>query len=313
MVIRIPALHKRSGMVKHRTRVDWNDLPLLLAIAREGRLRAASKALGVDSSTVSRRLAAAEERLGAQLFTRDLDGYQPTDAGLAVVEAAEEIERKVHALFQEARQTAGDVSGPVRITSVDALLSDWLVPRLPGLLELYPQLEIKLIPENRRLSFSRGEADLALRLSRPDEDAAIRMRRVGSLGAAIYGHQKFAHIGPEAWGEQPWLLYNDDLADASPMRWIAKAAPNARVQLRSSAIPILVEACKAGLGLALLPCISVKGPGLHRLSVEDLPALDIWLLSHRETASIMRFRVVAEWLAAQLMADQALLAGTVGN
>lgn len=300
-------------MAKRRTRVDWNDLPLLLAIAREGRLSAASKALGVDSSTVGRRLAAAEERIGAQLFTRDLDGYRLTDAGLAACEAAQGIERRVLELLQEARQTADEISGPVRITSVDALLSDWLVPRLPALLNIHPALEIKLIPENRRLSFSRGEADLALRLSRPEEDAAIRMRRVGSLGAAIYGHAKFGTIGPVDLADQPWLLYNNDLSDASPMRLVSRIAPNARVQLRSSSTPILVEACKVGLGIALLPCISVKDTSLLRLNTEDLPSLDIWLLSHRETSGIKRFRVVSDWLASEIMSDKALLAGTTGT
>lgn len=298
-------------MTKRRPLVDWNDLPLLLAIAREGRLSAAAKALGVDSSTVSRRLAAAEDRVGAQLFTRDLDGYRLTDAGLAACEAAEEIERKVLALLQEARQTADDISGPVRITSVDALLSDWLVPRLPALLESYPDLEIRLIPENRRLSFSRGEADLALRLSRPEEDAAIRMRRVGNLGAAIYGHAKFAQVIPADFAKQPWLLYNNDLSDVSPMRLVAQIAPNARVQLRSSSTPILVEACKAGLGIALLPCISVADSGLLQLNTEKLPTLDIWLLSHRETNEIKRFQVVSDWLARQIISDKALLAGSL--
>jgi DNA-binding transcriptional LysR family regulator len=280
----------------------------VLAIAREGRLSAASKALGIDGSTVGRRLSAAEERFGAQLFTRDLDGFRPTDVGLAAVEAAEEIERKVLSLFQETRQTADSVCGPVRITSVDALLSDWLVPRLPRLLEVYPLLEIKLIPENRVLSFSRGEADLALRLSRPVDDAAIRMRRVAKLGAAVYGHKKFAHLSPEDWGKQHWLTYNDDLSEASPMRWITKVAPDALVQLRSSSTSILLEACKAGLGIALLPCIAVKDGSLARLSGEDVPGLDIWLLSHRETARIKRFKVVAAWIADQMTADWSFLA-----
>ena len=178
------------------------------------------------------------------------------------------------------------------------------------MLEIYPELEIKLLPENRKLSFSRGEADLALRLSRPEDDAAILMRRVGSLGAAVYGHKKFAHITPADWGDQNWVLYNDDLADTSPMRWIKKIAPNAQVRVRSSSTPILAAACKAGLGIALLPCISADKKALKQLNTSDVPGLDIWMLSHRETANIKRFRVVADWLAAQIAADQSFLAGT---
>ena len=129
-------------------------------VARERQLRAASRSLGVDSSTVSRRLSAAEERLQVRLFIRDPEGYKPTDAGKAFIAAAEEIERTVLSIFQTARETAGEVRGPVRITSVDALLNDWLTEKLPTLLEAYPGLEIRLLPDNHNLSFARSEADL---------------------------------------------------------------------------------------------------------------------------------------------------------
>ena len=97
-------------MTKHAARLDWNDIPLLLAVARERQLRAASRLLGVDVSTVSRRLAAAEERLQARLFIRDPEGYKPTDAGQAFIEAAEAIEHMVISVFQMARETADEIS-----------------------------------------------------------------------------------------------------------------------------------------------------------------------------------------------------------
>ena len=296
-------------MTKHAARLDWNDIPLLLAVARERQLRAASRLLGVDVSTVSRRLAAAEERLQARLFIRDPEGYKPTDAGQAFIEAAEAIEHTVLSVFQMARETADEISGPVRITSIDALLSDWLAIRLPPLLEAHPGLEIKLIPEDRNVSFTRGEADLALRLARPQEDAAILMRRVGRIGAAIYGHPKFKEIPQDLWSDQPWLTYNDDLADVPQMQWLRSAAPRAESRFRASSTPILLKACEAGMGMALLPCISTKGSHVVRLSVGVVLEREIWLLSHRDATGIRRFRVVAEWLAQQLAVDDALLAG----
>jgi DNA-binding transcriptional LysR family regulator len=280
-------------MTKHAARLDWNDIPLLLAVARERQLRAASRLLGVDVSTVSRRLAAAEERLQARLFIRDPEGYKPTDAGQAFIEAAEAIEHTVLSVFQMARETADEISGPVRITSIDALLSDWLAIRLPPLLEAHPGLEIKLIPEDRNVSFTRGEADLALR----------------RIGAAIYGHPKFKDIPQDLWSDQPWLTYNDDLADVPQMQWLRSAAPRAKSRFRASSTPILLKACEAGMGMALLPCISTKGSHLVRLGVGVVHEREIWLLSHRDATGIRRFRVVAEWLAQQLAVDDALLAG----
>lgn len=298
-------------MSKQRISADWNDFPLILAIAREGRLSAASLSLGIDGSTVGRRLTAAEERLGARLFVRDLDGYRPTSVGDAVIAVAEEIERKVLALYQTARQTAAEISGPVRITSVDALLTEWLTPRLPVLLETYPGLEIRLIAENRNLSFSRGETDLALRLAQPRGDAAIRMRRVGRLGVAIYGHAKFRDVSPDEWKSQPWLFYNDDVMDASSLRWLHSLSLQVAPRLRSSSTSILVKACKAGLGIALLPCVVADDTDLVRLSPSNVVEGDIWLLSHRDTSDIQRFRVVTDWLARQVALDKDILLGTV--
>lgn len=297
-------------MTKHATRVDWNDIPLLLAIARERQLRAASGHLGVDSSTVSRRLAAAEERLQTRLFVRDPEGYKPTDAGRAFVSKAEEIESLVSSLFSLTKNTGDEVSGTVRITSVDALLNDWLTARLPKLLEIYPALDVRLTADHRNLSFTRTEADIALRIARPVEDAAIVMRRVGRLGLAVYAAARFGDVLQEQWNDVPWITYNDDLADVPQMRWLRTVAPRAVSHFRSSSTPILIEACKAGLGLAVLPCVSAQSHNLVRLTPATVHEREIWLLAHRDTHNIRRYRVVADWLAAQIAQDEALLAGT---
>lgn len=296
-------------MKKQARRVDWNDIPLLLAVARERQLRSAGRSLGVDVSTVSRRLAAAEERLQVRLFIRDPDGYKPTDAGQAFIAAAEMLEHTVLSIFETARETAEDVSGVVRITSVDALLNDWLTERLPALLDAHPGLEIRLLPDNRNVSFTRSEADLALRLARPEEDAALLMRRVGRIGAAVYGHPKFQGIPQDQWSDQPWLTYNDDLADLPPMQWLRSAAPKAESHFRASSTPILLKACEAGMGMTLLPCISTRGTHLVRLSAGIIHEREIWLLSHRDATNIRRFRIVADWLAQQIANDDAFLSG----
>lgn len=296
-------------MTKHATRVDWNDIPLLLAIARERQLRAASGHLGVDSSTVSRRLAAAEERLQTRLFVRDPDGYKPTDAGRAFVAKAEEIESLVVSLFSVTRSTGDEVSGTVRITSVDALLNDWLTARLPKLMEQYPGLDVRLTAENRNLSFTRSETDIGLRLARPTEDAAIVMRRVGRLGMAVYAAARFRDVPQDQWNDVPWISFDDDLADVPEMRWLRTIAPRAVSHFRSSSTSILVEACQAGLGLAVLPCVSAHGRKLVRLTPAPVHEREIWLLAHRDTANIRRFRVVSDWIAGQIAEDEPLLAG----
>lgn len=288
---------------------DWNDIPILLALARDGRMRTAGRRLGVDTSTISRRLAAAEQRLQTRLFIRTARGYEPTEAGRVFLEAAEAVEGGMRSLVSVTRSESERVSGPVRITSVDAMLSDWLVPRLPELLDAHPQLQLRLIPDNQNLSFSRGEADIALRIARPRDDAAVLARRVGQLGFAVYGAPAFRRVPRERWGDVPWLAYNDDLARTPEMQWLRRVAPAARHRLRSSSAASLLQGCEAGLGLALLPCLAVRNASLVRLSAEPELHRELWLLRHRDAARIKRFRVVADWLAARAEADRALLTG----
>ncbi|SEQ84141.1 DNA-binding transcriptional regulator, LysR family [Solimonas aquatica] len=296
-------------MAKRVARIDWNDISLLLAVARDRQLRTAALRLGVDTSTVSRRLAAAEERLGTRLFLRKPDGYVPTQAGHMFLESAQTIEGQVLSIFNATRSASEEVQGPVRITSVDTLLGDWLVPRLPELLALHPKLEIRLLPEHKNLSFTHSESDLALRLARPEQDAALLMRRVGSFGIWVYGAPQFRGVTPAQWPELPWITYEDDLADLPQMRWLHAMAPKLRCHLRTSATAIITRACEAGLGLALLPAIAARDAKLVRLSDAPVHQREIWLLKHRATARIAKFRVVADWLAECIAQDEKLLLG----
>lgn len=185
--------------------LDWNDIPILLALAREGGMSKASRRLGVNTSTISRRVAAAEARLQARLFIRGPEGYKPTDAGRTFLASAEAIESSMQSLVSATHAEAGKIAGSVRITSVDTVLNDWLIPRLSGLLEAHPQLQFQMIAGNRVLSFTRSEADLALRIAKPREDAAILMRRVGSIGMAVFGVRRFRKVPRALWAELPWL------------------------------------------------------------------------------------------------------------
>lgn len=290
--------------------LDWNDIPLLLALARDGSMRKAAAKLGVNTATVSRRVAAAESRLQARLFIRSPQGYRPTDAGRAFLEAAEGVEGHMQSLLARTRSEAGAVAGPVRITSVDAVLNDWLIPALPELLKGYPDLQVRCYPDNQRLSFTRSEADLALRVARPVEDAAIVMRRVATVGMGVYGTAAHAGVPRAAWADLPWLVFDDDLADATEAAWLARAVPNARWRFRCSAMSSLLAACEAGVGVAVLPCFAAQARRLQALTPEPVLQRELWLLAHRDAANIRRFRAVADWIAARARADAGRLSGS---
>lgn len=288
---------------------DWNDIPVLLALERHGTLAAAARALAVNPTTVSRRLQAAERALQVRLFLRDSGGYRPTPAGAVLLQRAAALQGDVQGMLLAAREEAQSVAGSVRLTSVEFLIAHWLVPQLPALLERHPQLDLQLLGDNRDLSFTRHEADLALRLARPQQDAALVMRKVGELGYAVYGAERFAATRPDDWRRLPWLGYDDALGQLPEARWLRQLEPAGGVRLRVTAVTSLQRACQAGLGLALLPCLVGEAAGLHRLSGVELRR-ELWLLCHRDLRQTLRFRAVADWLAERAAVEAARLDGT---
>ncbi len=288
---------------------DWNDIPILLELAQTGSMSAAGRVLNIDASTISRRLAAAEKELGVRLFIRDNSGYHPTETGLVFLGHAEKVSGEVRSMLVDTRNEAEGVSGPVRLTAIDSLFSQWLVGHMPALLQAYPQLQLQLQPSNQSLSFTRREADFALRLARPQEDAALVARKVGDLAYGVYGAAAFAHVFHEQWPQQPWLAYGDELSELPEMVWLRELAPHGRQVIQVSSVSTLVQACRAGIGLAVLPCLMAEKGGLQRLSPDPVLLRPIWLLTHRAIGKISRYRAVADWLAQIFEADAGLLLG----
>lgn len=287
---------------------DWNDIPLLLALARQGTLAATARELGINPTTVGRRLQGAEQALKARLFLRENGRYRPTSAGAVLIERAAALQGDVRGMLSAAREEDRRVAGTVRLTSVEFLIAHWLVPQLPDLRALHPGLDLQLIGDNRDLSFTRHEADLALRLARPQQDAALVMRKVGELGYAVYAAAELGVAAGASWQEWPWLGYDDSLGHLPEARWLRQQCPAADVRLRVTALTSLQRACQAGLGLALLPCLLGEAGGLQRCSPVLLHR-ELWLLCHRDLRRTLRFRALADWLAARLQADAGRLAG----
>jgi DNA-binding transcriptional LysR family regulator len=292
---------------------DWNDIPILLELAKTGNMSAAGRNLNIDPSTISRRLAAAEKALQVRLFIRDNSGYHPTETGLVFLGYAEKASGEVRSMLVDTRNEAEGVSGPVRLTAIDFFFSHWLVHRMSALLEMHPLLQLQLQPSNQSLSFTRREADFALRLARPLEDAGLVARKVGELGFAVYGADRFEAVTRDQWPMQPWLAYGEELADLPEMIWLREFVPPERQVVQVSSVSTLVHACEAGLGLSLLPCLLAEKKGLKRLSATPELTRSVWLLSHRAIGNISRYGAVASWLTQVFEADAGHLLGTGKN
>lgn len=284
--------------------LDWNDLRYVLAVAREGSHNAAARQLGVDPTTVSRRLRAIEAALAVCLFERPDDGkLSLTPAGEIAAKRAEAVEAEIGSL-KAAIQGADDAAkGTVRVTAVPILINRILVPAAAGLMAQHPQLRVELIAESRDLSLTRREADIAIRLARPRDDIGNRVlaKRIGTLGYAVYA----ANDVQADTATLPWVTYEDGMAHLPQARWMAKSmekssAPSAIALNDAEAI---LQAVQAGLGRSLLPCMVADGvAGVRRVGADQapFPEREIWLLTHPDLRQLARIAVVLAWIEASI-------------
>ncbi|OON63030.1 hypothetical protein B0920_06315 [Massilia sp. KIM] len=290
--------------------LDWGDIPYILALFEAGSVNAAAERLGVAATTVSRRLNAAERRVGTRLFVRDHMGIRPTAAGSAFLAHAELAARHVTAMLRSTKRLSGSVSGPVRVSAIDFLFDHWLLERVPDLIARHPALDLVLAGENRNTSFTRGEADFALRLGRPENDAAAAMRKLADIGWSVFGGEGLGGAVPDDWASLPWLSYHEGLRHLPEMEWIAQRVPAARSPLRLDSLSTMIQACRAGAGLALLPCLVEGTPGLVRLSPQVEVRRELWLLSHRDAVTSVRNRAVTDWLVEACVRSRDRLEGS---
>lgn len=282
---------------------NWDDLRFVLAAARAGSHAAAARRLGVNESTVARRVDQAGKRLGARLFERGPDGLAPTAAGTALIERAERIEREVQGAEAALTGADGRTEGAVRLTAVPVLANRLLAPALPRLAARHPRLTVEIVAEPRNLSLTRREADMALRLARPTAEQRAVARRVGALDWAVFT--------PARGGTRGWIAYDDAMEGLPQARWIAArigdgdtAAP-----ARAGDAETIMALVAAGAGRSLLPPALCRGmPGLR----QEGPAVlsrEVWLMTHPELQGLARIEAVGDWVAAALTAATGVPAG----
>ena len=285
---------------------DWDDLRYLLAVGRAGSLSGAARQLGVNHSTVFRRLGALEARLGVRLFERLPGGYVATAAGEDLLRGAERIESEA---LELGRRLAGrdlSLSGSLRLTAPDDVAERLLMAPLAGYRRSYPEISLEVVIDNRMLSLTKREADVALRPSaRPPE--VLVGRRIGPLASALYGTDDMA---PETG---PWIAWEEGGGPPDVARWVERHVAPERIVYRSNSMLHLLAACRAGVGAALLPCfLADPDPALRRLAPPD-PALstELWLLTHPDLRRSARVRALLDFLFDALKPMRTRLAGEI--
>ncbi|MCW1843613.1 LysR family transcriptional regulator [Prosthecomicrobium hirschii] len=292
----------------------WDDFRVIKAIAEARALPAAAASLGIDHSTVFRRLNQIERVLGLRLFDRIRTGYAVTAAGEEVVGLALRMDEEITALTRRIAGRAPDPSGELRVTTNDSLLIHLLTPLFAVFRRRYPRIRLDIVIGNRALDLSRRDSDVAIRATdRPPE--TLVGRRIGRIAWALYGRaQDFPEPGPVAaarLADRDWVALGDALGAIAAVRHAREQVAPERLACRIDTVLGLAEAVEAGLGIGHLPCfVGDLRPGLRRLgpTIEAF-ATDLWLLTHPDLRHAARIRAFLEVMGAELTRCRPLLEG----
>lgn len=275
----------------------WMDVELFLAVCRTTSLRAAGEALRLDVSTVSRRLAAIEERVNVRLFDRSRAGIQPTPLALALVETAEEMERVALSFERRIESFDQEVAGAVRLTLTPSVGDLFLPELLRGFSTAFPNLELVVHVSNEVVDLERRRADIGLRFVRPQR-GSLSSRRLTRLGHRVMASADLARrLGfVSSWSELPWVL-----PESGHVREVVTQLFG-RTSVTTDSIPAQLSLVRAGLAVAVLPTFFLRHFGLQPVALArgltepTWPQTDVWLVVHEAQRKAPRVAAVSRWL-----------------
>jgi DNA-binding transcriptional LysR family regulator len=294
--------------------MNWDDIRVFLAVARNGSLRAAGRALGLSQPTIGRRLAGFEASFGGPaLFDRLPEGLRLNAAGESLVEAAEQLERAALALERRRAAASPALSGTVRV-SVGEWAAGFLARHLSGnsTCDLAPGITLELVESPEMANLARRDADLAVRHGHAiPQTGNLYVTKLGAIGCAVY--QRRGTNSWESTGSRRWIAYPEEQGHLASALWLDQRikAKGGKIALRASNLTMRVEAVRAGVGVALLPWyVADNDPLLERLT-EPVPELaaDYWVIVHRDLRRAACVRAVIDWVQALFAREGDALAG----
>jgi DNA-binding transcriptional LysR family regulator len=292
--------------------IAWDDLRYVLAVADAGSLAGAARNLGVNHTTVLRRVGAFEKRLGLRLFERLPTGYVLTAGGEEFIAAARHVDDTVTSLERKLAGQDLRLSGSVRVTTTDTLMGSILPEILAEFRAAHPGIDIEVVLSNLMLNLTKRDADVAIRPANDPPETLVG-RRVAKIAFAIYANPRYLakHRKTDDLAGHQWVGPDDSLAGTSVARWMRSELPESEITLRADSLLGLRQAAQAGLGLAALPCyLGDTSPGLvcvHRPIAAMQTAL--WILTHQDLRHTARIRAFTEFAAEAFGRRRALLEG----
>ena len=291
--------------------MDWDHLRFFAALAQTGTLASAARALGVEHTTVARRIQALEQQLGNPLFVRDASGHKLSEAGkqlLPVAQAMEQAARGVERLGMQAAAEPSAVAGLVRVGVTEGLGVQLIAAPLALLGQQYPKLSVDVLALPRLMHLSRREADIVISLERPKRGTVV-VSKLADYHLYLYGERQYLARRPlvrssEDLRHHQFIDYVDDMLFTKELQLLAQLHKPTHYAFRSTSIAAQYAAVRAGAGLAVLPAfIADKDPLLLRVLPEVAKfERTFWMSMPEEAKGVVRIQTV--WrLLKQVMAD----------
>lgn len=281
--------------------MEWSDLRVFLAIAREGTLGGAARSLGQTQPTMGRRLRALESAVGHTLFQRTADGFVLTDEGNAVLAHAERMEEEALALQRQLSGQEARLEGFLRLSSSDWFGCHVLAPVVAEFGRLHPKVCVELVTDARTYSLPRREADLVFRIT-PFDEPEVVSRRLLHMPYGLYGPAGCELPRPGDGANSRIITMDLAFAEMPDAVWFKRVLPSAEVAFRSNNRDVQAQLCAKGAGLAVLPRpLGDATPGILRLDLgEDPPGRDTYVGYHRDLRRLARMRALLDLVIARL-------------
>jgi DNA-binding transcriptional LysR family regulator len=297
-----------------REALAWDDFRLVKYIAESRGLAGAAERLGVNHSTVFRRLGQLEEGLGVKLFERHRTGYALTPAGEEMSLLAERMEEDVATFARKLAGQAVSPAGELRVTTNDTLLVHLLTPLFARFTRACPEVRLDVVLANQALNLSKRDADVAIRATDNPPETLVG-RRAATIAWAVYGRSEdFPNPGQADLldlYDRNWVALGDNLGGLKVARYVRDRVPPERIIYKVNTVLGLAEAVESGIGIGPLPCfIADAKPDLIRLTppVPDF-STGLWLLTHPDLRQSARVRAFLDFIAAEVAKQRRAIEG----
>ncbi len=305
-------------MAEQFKNLAWDDLRLIKSIAEVRNLPAAAELLGVNHSTVFRRLGQLEEALSARLFERHRSGYTLTPVGEEMVALAQKVDEDITAFMRKLAGREIAPAGTLRVTTNDSLLVHLLTPLFTRFHRQWPDVQLDVVLANQALNLSKRDADVAIRATDSPPENLVG-RRAATIAWTLYGSAAvFQHpqaIPFESLHGHDWVSLGDTFATFTAVKFIEEHVAAERVAYKVNTVLGLAEAIEQGLGIGHLPCfVGDARPGLVRLGPPNPElATGLWLLTHPDLRHSPRVRIFLDFLAGEIAKQRKFIDGTASS